>query len=149
MTPSSDQLASFAAYIAGPMGISSTYLSPTDPNITLALSTSLDFVNQLINAVAPDLYTLAVNGLAGDFLLQWAQDLPGQTFFANARQNYGINSFVAGVVHSTADEQTEATLSNPEFMDGLTLMDLQNLKTPYGRQYLMIAQQFGALWGLT
>ncbi len=149
MTPSSDQLASFSAYIAGPMGISSTYLSPTDPNITLALSTALDFVNQLINTVAPDLYTLALNGLAGDFLLQWAQDLPGQTFFATARQNYGINNFVAGIVSNTEDESTSVAIKTPDFMAGLTLMDLQNLKTPYGRQYLMIAQQFGALWGLT
>ena len=149
MTPSAAQLSSFQTFISSVMGISSTYLSPTDPNITLALSTALDFVNLSINNIAPDLYTLALNNLAGDFLLQWAQDLTGQTFFTNARQDYGINNFVAGVVASTADESTSTSLKNPEFMGTMTLMDLQNLKTPYGRQYLMIAQQFGTLWGLT
>ncbi len=149
MTPSADQLAAFQTFITSTMGITSTYLSPTDPIITTSLSVALEFVNLAINTVSNTLYNLALNNLAGDFLLQWAQDLSGQTFFTNARQNYGINNFVAGVVSSTSDESTSTALKNPDFMSGLTLMDLQNLKTPYGRQYLMIAQQFGPLWGLT
>lgn len=149
MTPSADQLASFQAFIASTMGISSTYLSPSDPIITTSLSVALEFVNQAINTVSTTLYSLALNNLAGDFLLNWAQDLPGQTFFTSARQNFGINSFSAGVISSESDESTSSSQTVSDFYKDLTLQDVQNLKTPYGRQYLAIAQQFGALWGLT
>ena len=34
-------------------------------------------------------------------------------------------------------------------MKDFTLANLQNLKTPYGRQYLAWAQAYGPLWGLS
>jgi hypothetical protein len=82
-------------------------------------------------------------------LINFATDQSGQTFFATARTNYGINSFVAGVIGSSADETTSESLVVPEAMKNLTLQNLQNLKTPYGRQYLYFAQAFGTNWGLS
>ena len=39
---------------------------------------------------------------------------------------------------------------NVESMKGLTLANLQNLKTPWGRMYLSIAQLAGpTIWGLS
>jgi hypothetical protein len=35
----------------------------------------------------------------------------------------------------------------PDFFKDLSLADLQMLQDPWGRRYLMIAQQFGSLWG--
>jgi hypothetical protein len=40
-------------------------------------------------------------------------------------------------------------LLNPEAMKTFTLANLQNLKTPWGREYLAIAQRAGTTWGLT
>jgi len=37
----------------------------------------------------------------------------------------------------------------PDFFKDLSLADLQMLQDPWGRRYLMIAQQFGSLWGLS
>lgn len=69
-----------------------------------------------------------------------------EQFFVNARKLYKINSFVPGVVTSANDLSTGAGLLNPDFMKGLTLADLQLLKTPFGRTYLSIAQDAGPNW---
>ena len=37
----------------------------------------------------------------------------------------------------------------PKAFDELTIGNLQNLKTPWGRVYLGIAQSYGTLWGLS
>ncbi len=151
-TPSAAQLADFQSFITNVMGISTLYLPSASPIITTSLSIALDFVNTALTLVADgsgDLYALALNNLAADFLIQWALDQPGQTFFQSSRTNWGITSFTAGVIKAAKDESTSSHYEMPQFYRNLTLMDTQNLKTPYGRQYLAIAQQFGTLWGLT
>jgi len=37
----------------------------------------------------------------------------------------------------------------PDAIKGMTLMDLQLAKSPWGRKYLMIAGQWGSIWGIT
>ena len=54
-----------------------------------------------------------------------------------------------GVVAASSDESTSTNLLNPEQMKYFTLRDLQMLKTPYGREYLGIAQSVGPIWGVT
>mgnify|MGYP003341841371 CR=1 FL=1 len=61
------------------------------------------------------------------------------------RSAYQLKSFVSGVVSFAGDEGTQSTLTVPEALKGLTIGNLQNLKTPYGRTYLQIAQDFGSL----
>jgi|SRR5688572_1660913 len=71
-------------------------------------------------------------------------------YFANLRKQLKINSFVPGIVANTSDLTTSVGLDNPDFMKNLTLEQLQLLKTPFGRAYLMIAQKYGpTVWGLT
>jgi hypothetical protein len=53
------------------------------------------------------------------------------------------------VVVSADDASTSGSFNIPEQFNGLTIGDLQNLKTPYGRQYLAIAQKYGELWGIS
>jgi len=79
--------------------------------------------------------------------------LPGaqvaMTYFTQARLSFKLASFFPGVVGSAGDQGTSVGMDNPEFMKGLTLMDLQLLKTPWGRAYLAIAQKSGpTVWGL-
>lgn len=73
-----------------------------------------------------------------------------EQFFANARRQLKLNSFVPGVVASTSDLSTSVGLDNPDFFKNLTLDQLQLLKTSYGRAYLAIAQKYGPnVWGVS
>lgn len=149
MEPTAAQLTAFLAFIRGVMGIPTTALPDASPAIAYALTGAVNLVNLDIQTISPFLYDQALNNLAGDNLLCWTADQTGQTFFADARKAYGINNFVPGVVQSSEDESTSETQLVPDFFKTLTLSNLQNLKTPYGRQYLAIAQDYGTLWGLT
>lgn len=72
------------------------------------------------------------------------------TFFANARLKFKMGEFAPGVVASSSDVSTSVGLDNPDFMKGLTIEDLQLMKTIYGRTYLSIAQKYGPnVWGLS
>ena len=95
-------------------------------------------------------YAMAVYNLAGDRLVNFAQDQVGQTFFQTMRTNLGLNSFVGGVISATADNGTSQSMVVPEAMETLTFSDLSTLKTPWGRQYLGMAQDYGAgPWGIS
>lgn len=70
------------------------------------------------------------------------------TFFLDFRVKAKLASFVPGVVSSASDVSTAAGITTPEMFKGLTLMDLQLLKTQMGRSYLAIVQQYGStIWG--
>jgi hypothetical protein len=72
-----------------------------------------------------------------------------QTYFSALRALWKITAFVPGVIAGSEDVSTAETLLNPEFMKGLTMGNLQNLKTPFGRSYMAIAQDYGQLWGIS
>lgn len=117
--------------------------------VPTSFAISKSIVNASLNAM-PDLYTLAVYNLAADRLINYASDIPTQNYFKQARIDYGITSAALGVISASSDEATSSTWMNPEQLKTLTLMDLQNLKTPYGREYLGLAQMYGTnLWGLS
>lgn len=70
--------------------------------------------------------------------------------FSNTRAQAKVSEFAPGVVTSSSDVSTGASLLNPEFFRNLTLQDLQLLKTVYGRRYLQYAQAYGpTIWALT
>lgn len=121
--------------------------------VQTSLMVALELVNKAINHGSSRLYTLAVYNLATDRLLNFAPDrsLPTpQSYFKQQRENLKIENFTPGVVSHAGDDNTSAGLLNPEQMKFLTLNDLQMLKTPYGRQYISIAQAYGNQpWGLT
>lgn len=147
-------LAGFGTFIANVMQIDPLYLPANAPIIGYAYNVALAIVNpQLAVLGCPSgqwsIYALAVFNLAGSNLIHFAQDQSGRTFFADMRVSLGIAKFAPGVVSSTSDQSTATALLNPEFMKTLTLQNLQSLKDPFGRQYLIFAQAAGPLWGLT
>lgn len=142
-------LAGFTTFVRTTMGISTTVLPDSAEWIGDAFNWSVEVVNDALQSISSLLYDQAVYNLAGDILLNIAQDQPGQTFFATARQTFGLNTFVAGVIQASSDEATSNTKLVPDFFKDLTLGNLANLKTPYGRTYLAIAQTYGPLWGLS
>ena len=143
--------AGFLAFLraANGVGIPTAALPDNSQDIINSYTFALELVNTAIQQVSALSYALAVYNLAADTLINFAQDQPGQTYFATARDSFKINSFVSGTISSTSDESTSSSMVVPKQFENLTLGNLQNLKTPYGRQYLAIAQQFGTLWGST
>ena len=132
------------------MGIDSTNLPDVSPAITYAFGIALVVVNRALCAVSPYIYKLAVYNLAGDNLINWAPDVNGQDYFQKLREEQKIANFQAGVVSATTDSSTSVSLEMMEAAKGFTMANLQNIKTPYGRQYLAFAQEYGpSIWGLT
>lgn len=151
-TPSADSfnrptLDGYMQWMRG-QGFAAQYV-PAD---SIFWSLTYDIAVQTVNlalANIPQIYTLAVYNLGADMMVNWAPDQPGETFLQDLRDKFGIYNFAPGVVSASSDNGTSSSLLNPDFMKGLTLANLQNLKTPYGRQYLAWAQSFGPIWGLT
>ena len=160
MSSTTPTLAGFQNFIVSYMGISTVYLPSDSPVIAWCLSIALTIVNPdlaLVGNASPsaglpatNLYTVAVYNLAGDLVVNFAQDQTGQSYLEQLRATLGVNSFQPGVVSSSSDASTATSLMNVESMKGLTLANLQNLKTPWGRMYLSIAQLAGpTIWGLS
>lgn len=141
--------AGFLTFVRDGMGIPESALPDDSIWLGYAYNVALELVNLDLACVAPTVYTLAVYNLAGSNLINFAQDVPPSTFFADLRAQWNINSFVSGVVSSVSDVSTSTSLVVPDFFKDLSLADLQYLKDPYGRQYLIFAQRYGSLWGLS
>jgi len=153
-------LAGFLAFIRGVMGIDPLYLPDDAPVIGYAFQVAMGIVNPALCGVcfprfpggplATNAFTLAVYNLAGDNVITFAQDQAGRDYFDKTREKLGINKFSPGVVASTSDQATATSLLNPDFMRNLTMANLQNMRTPWGRQYLSYAQAYGPnVWGLS
>lgn len=142
-------LTDFLTFIRVNMGITTAQLPDASPVITDAFNFAQSWVLSNIQQCDANLYNLAFYNLGGDYILNWAPDQTGLTFFADARKAYGLNSFQAGVIQSSSDESTSESMVVQDAAKNFTIADLQQLKTPYGRWYLMIAQQYGGIWGLS
>lgn len=153
-------VAGFLTFIRNVMGISTSVLPDADPVIPMAFEIAVDVVNRAIQLAAPTLYNLAVYNLAGSNVLNYAQDAsnapvisgsdPPAAYFANIRRVFNMNGFVSGVIQSAGDEGTNQSMVVQEAAKNFTLSDLQNLKDPYGRRYLAIAQFYGpSIWGVS
>jgi hypothetical protein len=152
-------LAGFQDFLYGVMKIDPLYLPSTEPVIGYAYQVALGIVNPALRSVpipsptggpGTTVYALAVYNLAGSNVVQFAQDQDGRDYFMKLRATLGIDKFSPGIVASTSDASTSTALLNPEFMKTLTLQNLQNLRDPWGRQYLAFAMSAGpTIWGLS
>lgn len=92
-------------------------------------------------------YTVAANPGTANLL---AGAAAVEQYFTRLRSTLKLGAFAPGMVASTSDLSTSVGLLNPDFMRGLTLENLQLLKTPWGKAYLSLAQSYGSnLWGMT
>lgn len=139
----------FQKFVTNVMQIPETALPVGSEWISEAFHIAHALVYRAIRGVSPLLYREAVYNLAASILIQYCPDQPGYTFFADYRKSHGIGTFTPGVISSSSDNGTSQSWLNADFMKNLTLSDLDNLKNPYGLAYLKIAQDMGAIWGLT
>ena len=149
MLPTQATEAGYLLFIRQIMGISIAVLPDASPYIDYSFQVSLATVSLDLAIVVPGIYPLAVYNLAGDRLLNYAQDQPDSTYFKDLRQQLNLTSFVPGVIQSSSDVTTSQSFAVAQALNKLTLGDLQNLKTPYGLQYLAFAENLGTLWGLS
>lgn len=88
-------------------------------------------------------YTKACYALGFHLLLLSAQDISGQTFFADIRKTYELNSFRPGIMLAAGDQATSQTYIVPRFFHEITMEGLEATKTPWGRQWLEYQQMYG------
>lgn len=139
----------YTAFLYDVVGIPAANLPGTAPIIATSLQIAQDIVSFAILRASADLYTLAVYNLAADRLLNYAPDVPDQTWFRDTRKRMRLLELSVGVPTSVSDGGTSVGILNPEALKNLTLANLQNLKTPVGRAYLEIAQAYGTVWGIS
>lgn len=162
-------LAGFLAFVRA-LGIPPTALPDDSAYLALAFNVAISLANVQLASVSvggdgTSIYTLMVYNLATDNLVNYAQDIPSGPmfvdpngtspddpplpFFAGLRKQWGLNNWVAGVESSTSDVSTSSSLEVIEAAKTFTMSNLRNLKTPWGRAYLEMAQDYGTLWGLS
>ena len=143
-------LAGFTAWVYSDMQIPVSALPADSKYLSWAFDLAIGMVNTALQC-NPLVYQMAVYNLGGDNLINFAIDPPGQAqVFSEYRKTYGIGKFAAGVVASSGDNGTSSALVVPDGLRDLTLQNLMNLKTPWGRQYLAFAQAFGpTVWGMS
>lgn len=144
--PNVTDLTTFLRTVAG---IPTTALPDNSGYITWALSYAEEDTLRVLAYVGQDYYCFAVYLLATSFLINWCPDQVGQTYFSDLRKQWGINSFVGGVISSSADQGTSESLLPPDFLKSLTPGQLQQLKDPFGRQALAMAADNGPIWGIS
>lgn len=143
-------LPGFVVFVRRFMGITTDDLPDDSPFIELAFESAREFM-----AVYPCyagialLYTQAVYNLGGSYLLRWADDIQPSTYFDDKRNEYGMNSFRAGVLTSASDESTSQSMAVGQAMSNLTLADLQLVQDPYGRHALAFLMELGGVWGIS
>jgi hypothetical protein len=133
----------FLQFIRGNMGIEVADLPDDSIAIQYAFNRSLNTVSHMLEHADPFGYCDAVINLAAHFLVMTS---PG-TYFSNLRDSLKLNQFTAGVLKSSSDNTTENDFEISEGLKNLSTMDLQCLKTIWGRTYLDYAQQIGSIWG--
>jgi hypothetical protein len=89
------------------------------------------------------LYVLAVYNLGADRFIRIAQDDGQGTYYQTQRQQFGVLQFKPGVVMASGDGDTSQTLVVPDWYRTLPLGAQEQLKTPWGREYLAYAQMYG------
>lgn len=141
--PSKPNLTDFTAFVRE-QGISTTYIPDNADYLTWAFDRAVNTALQPPSDMPVMLYIIATYNLGNHYLLKMAQDQTGQTFFKDQRSQFKLLSFQAGPVVSSGDQGTSQSLAEPEFLKGLTISALDLMKTPWGREYLDYAQQYGS-----
>lgn len=141
--------AGFLAFIRYQMGISSVNLPDASTDIDTAYSLSLELTSDLIQQGSTVLYDQAVYNLAGHYLIEFASDQVGSTYFKDARTSFDINGFLPGVIQSSGDQGTSEAMLVPDFFKEFQMSDLDVMRTPWGRFYLGIAQKLAYSWGIS
>jgi hypothetical protein len=157
LPPGDPTFTGFQWFVSNIMGVPGASVPPSSW-LQVAYDEAINLTYWALDCVpsqptTPSIYAFAVYNLGCALLLDFAQDdqtaQPPLTFWSDLRSSLGINSFSFGLITSASDQGTAESMYIPDAIKGMTLMDLQLAKSPWGRKYLMIAGQWGTIWGLT
>jgi hypothetical protein len=153
LTPGAPTFAGFKAWVAAIMGVPSGSM-PDDTTLQAAYDEALNLAYLELQGVpsqssSMSIYAMAVYNLGGAILVEIAMDNPNSTYWQDLRNGLNINNFTPGLINSAHDQGTSQGMYILPVFSGLTMFNLQLLKTPWGRAYLMFAGQWGPIWGLT
>jgi hypothetical protein len=151
--PSTPNLPDYTLFVSGVMGINTLYLPADSPFLDYALHRALGIV-LIVPTISGYDYTLAVYNCAGHIQVEITPDQivngTSRQFFADKRKEYGLLMPSFGVVQTSSDQSSSTTLAVPDGLAQLTIQDLGFMKTPWGREYLAYAQDYGpTVWGLS
>lgn len=156
--PVTPNLTDFVAMLQNEMAVDVTTLNGPVNQIVIARSFDMaqHYVLREIALLDLGLYARALYCFAADRFLNFAVPVVGAPTneagvdcITQARRAYSLGSFTAGVINSASDNGTAGSITVPEGLKNLSLIDLQALKTPWGREYLGLASSFGPLWGMS
>ncbi|MDM4974594.1 hypothetical protein QT330_14050 [Escherichia coli] len=60
-----------------------------------------------------------------------------------------LGKLATGLVSAAADQGTSGSITISDALSNLSLLDLQMLQDPYGRQVVAVLMQMGTVWGYT
>lgn len=152
--PSGDPtIEGFTAWVQAVMGVPTGDM-PDPTTLQVAFDQAINLAYLGLQSVPTQstsltIYAQAVYNLGGAMLLEIAMDNPNSTFWTDLRNKLGISSFVPGLVNQAHDQGTGEGMYILPVFAGLTMLGLQLIKSPWGRNYLMFAGQWGPIWGLT
>ncbi len=160
VNPNQPNLPDFLDFLSTSVQIPSVALPDDSPFPGYALAQAIELVLQPPSPWTRSppsggiLYTLAVYNCATHILFVITPDQEGQTYFATMRGpapgGFNLNAPSSGIVVSSSDNGSAATLAQPTWGAGLTVTQLGFFKTPWGREYLGFIQSYGpSIVGLT
>ena len=152
ITPSTPNLTDFLTFLGNTVQIPVQALPAGSPWPGYALDQAIGIVLNPPTSPTVVAYSLACYNCATHLLIAITPDQPAQSYFTTARgpTGFGIIQPSTGLVVAAGDQGTTGNTQPPTWLSGLTIEDLDFMKTPWGRRFLMWQQAYGpTVWGLS
>lgn len=159
--PSVPNLPDYIDFVHNTMMISPLIIPSTSPYLGYSLNQALGIVINVPAWCGPSWgslpgysgdigYILAVYNCAGHIQITITPDQPMRTDLEKLRKQFKLLDPYNGVVESSSDQGTAESLAIPDSLRNLSLIDLDMIRTPYGRTALAWNQNFGSgVFGLS
>lgn len=152
VTPSTPNLADYTTFVQTSVGIPTSALPSNSPWLGYAFNQGVAMTAYVPTVTAIE-YVLAVYNCAAHIQISITPDQTGQTYFQTLRGNgtggFNIIGVPTGFLNASADQGTSQSMVVPESLQTLSLLDLDFMRTPWGRWWIEYGQDFGPVWGLT
>jgi hypothetical protein len=140
----------FIRFVRGVMGVPQSAIADDDPTLECCYCSALELIPKNLGLEClPIIYMNTVYNAGASMLLNYANDTPPGTYFADKRKKFDIGKLVTGLMNSASDQGTSGAIVIGEALSNLTLADLMMMQDPYGRQVVAVLMEMGPLWGYT
>lgn len=140
----------FVRFVRGVMGVPATIIADDDSTLKCCYASALELVTTGMGLrTLPVIFTSTVYNAGGSLLINYAEDIPPSTYWADIRKQFGIGGAITGLMTSAADQGTSGSTVIGDALSNLSLMDLMMMQDPYGRRVIAVLMEMGTLWGVT